>query len=237
MNEVISMYYDPRGKDSPPHAAQVPNRKVPVNTLTVQGEGEINVRPDQAKITLGIVTENIEVQTAQQENAAISNSVIQALKQLGIEEASIRTATYTVFPRYDYIEGKSILRGYEVEHQLDILIKNLEIIGIVYETAINHGANRSGGIEFIVSNQELFYQEALKKALQNALEKATTIANSIHGRLNRIPIKVTEQSLPQEKVSRVLSTQVASFTTDKTPPIQTGDTTITAIVNVIYSYE
>ena len=137
------MYYYPRNKDFP-HAAQVPNRKVPINMLTVQGEGEINVRPDQAKVTLGVVTENIDVQTAQQENATISNSVIQALQQLGIEEASIRTTAYTVFPRYDYIEGKSILRGYEVEHQLEILIKNLEIIGIVYETAISHGAKKTG---------------------------------------------------------------------------------------------
>ena len=230
------MYYFPRGMNFP-HATQIPTRKVPLYTLTVQGEGEINVRPDRAKITLGVVTENIDVQTAQEENAVISNSVIQALKQLGIEEKAIRTTSYTIFPRYDYIEGKSILRGYEVEHQLEILIKNLESIGIVYETAISHGANRSGSIVFIVSNQELFYQEALKIALQNALEKATTIANSIHARLNTIPIKVTEQGLPQEKMSRVLSTQVASLTTDETPPIQTGETTITAIVNVVYSYE
>ena len=82
---MISIYYYPRNTDFP-HAAQVPTRKVPLYTLTVQGEGEINVRPDQSKITLGVVTENIDVQTAQQENATISNSVIQALQQLGIEE-------------------------------------------------------------------------------------------------------------------------------------------------------
>ena len=110
------------------------------------------------------------------------------------------------------------------------VLKSLESF---YETAISHGANRSGGIVFIVSNQELFYQESLKKALQNGLEKATTIANSIHVRLNTIPIKVTEQGLPQEKLSRVLSSQVASLTTDETPPIQTGETTITAIVKVV----
>ena len=165
------------------------------------GEGEINVSPDQAKITLGVVTRH-RCSNRSTENATISNSVIQALQQLGIEETSIRTTSYTVFPRYDYIEGKWILRGYEVEHQLEILIKNLEIIGIVYETAISHGTNRSGGIVFIVSNQDLFYQEALKRALQNGLEKATTIANSIHARLNTIPIKVTEQGLPQEKMSQ-----------------------------------
>lgn len=233
-----SMYYYPRDNDYDyPPSARVPNRSISLNTLTVQGEGKIAVRPDQAKVTLGVVTEKVDVQSAQGENAAISNSVIQALKQLGIEDSSIRTASYTVFPRYNYVEGKSILRGYEVEHQLEILIKNLEIIGVVYETAINRGANRSGGIQFIVSNQERFYQEALKRALQNALEKATTIANSIQARLNSIPIKVTEQGLPQERVSRVLSAQVSSFTTDETPPIQTGDTTITAIVTVVYAYE
>ena len=207
------------------------------NTLIVEGEGALLVRPDQAKITLGVVTQSINFQSAQQENASISNSVIRALEELRIEKSSIRTTGYTISPRYDYVDGQSVLRGYEVEHLLEVLVKNLELIGSVYETAIRHGVNRSGGLQFIVANQDLFYQEALKKALRNAFEKATVISQTIGARLNRIPIKITEQGSPQEKGNRVLSAQAHSFQAQEVPPIQTGEFSIQATIQVVYSYQ
>ncbi|WP_428910925.1 SIMPL domain-containing protein [Niallia sp. Krafla_26] len=213
------------------------NQHARANTLTVTGEGIILVRPDQAKITLGIVTQNMDVQRAQKENASISNTVINALKELGIDASDIRTAQYTIYPRYDYVEGKSILRGYEVEHFLEVLVKNLDLIGSVYETAIRNGVNRSGSIQLMVSNQELFYQEALKRALQNALEKASVISQTIGVRLNRIPLKITEQSQPQERITRVLAAQSQSLQAQEVPPIQTGENTIQANVHVVYAYD
>ena len=213
------------------------NQHSRANTLTVTGEGTVLVTPDQAKITLGVVTQNKDVQIAQQENASISSSVIEALKALGIDESSIRTSLYTINPRYDYVEGQTILRGYEVEHFLEVLVKNLDLIGNVYEAAIRHGANRSGGIQFIVSNQELFYQEALRRALRDAFEKATVISQTVGARLNQIPLKITEQIQPQEIVPRVLAAQTQSFQAQEIPPIQTGENSIHAIVQVIYAYE
>src|SRR3954454_4255306 len=86
-------------------------RSNPIFTMTVNGEGHITARPNQAKLTLGVVTEHTSAQAAQQENTEISNRVIKALKQIGIDESEIRTTVYSVQPRYDYHEGKSILRG------------------------------------------------------------------------------------------------------------------------------
>ncbi|KAA9016464.1 SIMPL domain-containing protein [Niallia endozanthoxylica] len=204
-------------------------------TMTIEGEGQIKVRPDQAIITLGVVTENPNAQIAQQENAAISNSVINALKQMAIDDNDIRTTIYTVNPRYDFIEGQSILRGYEVEHHFEVTVKDLESIGIVYDTAIKNGANRSGMIQFLVSQQDYFYREALQSAIQNAKEKAVGIAKTISASLNPMPIKITEQRdepirpFPSFSVTATVSKQEA-------PPIQTGAFTIDARVKIVYAY-
>ena len=122
------------------------------NTMTVEGNGSITVQPDQARIVIGVVTENQNVQQAQQENTRISNAIIQAIKQLGIDEKDMRTTTYSVSPRYDYIEGKSVLRGFEVEHLFEVTVNDLSKIGAIYDAAIRNGANRSGTIQFRVSN-------------------------------------------------------------------------------------
>lgn len=211
-------------------------RNNPTFTMSVEGKGQITVKPDQAKLTLGVVTENLNVQIAQQENASTSNRVIDALKQMGIEESNIRTTVYSVYPRYDYIEGKSILKGYEVEHLFEVIVKDLSTVGVVYDVAIKNGANRSGGIQFLIANPDIHYREALKRAVHNAQEKAEDLAETIGARIAKIPIKITEQSEPQERVYPTFSTQVASATTKEAPPIQTGDFTIHARVKVIYAY-
>ena len=205
-------------------------------TMTVEGKGQITVKPDQAKLTIGVVTENPQVQIAQQENAMISKRVIEALKQIGIEENAIKTSIYSVQPRYDYVDGRSILKGYEVEHQLEVTVKDLSKVGTVYDVAIKNGANRSGGVQFSVTNPDAYYREALKRAVHNAREKAEGLAQTIGATLTTIPIKIVELVHQQERVSPAFSTHVAAATTQEVPPIQTGEFTIIARVKVVYAY-
>lgn len=210
-------------------------RSNPPFTMTVNGEGQVTARPNQAKLTLGVVTEHTSAEAAQQENAEISNRVIEALKQIGIDESEIRTTVYSVQPRYDYNEGKSILRGYEVEHLLEVTIKDISKVGIVYDLAIKNGANRSSGIQFQLTDTNLYYREALKRAIENARGKAETMAQTIGATLSHIPFKVIEQ-LDQQSIRPLLSTQAAFVKAESVPPIQTGDLTINAHIQIIYGY-
>jgi len=218
------------------HTHQPYRNNNPTFTMAVEGKGQITVKPDQAKLTIGVVTENPQVQIAQQENAMISKRVIEALKQIGIEENAIKTSIYSVQPRYDYVDGRSILKGYEVEHQLEVTVKDLSKVGTVYDVAIKNGANRSGGVQFSVTNPDAYYREALKRAVHNAREKAEGMAQTIGATLTTIPIKIVELVHQQERVYPAFSTHVAAATTQEAPPIQTGEFTIIARVKVVYAY-
>jgi len=204
--------------------------------MTLAGEGHVTVKPDQAKVIIGVSTASPNVQQAQQENSRISNQIIDALRQIGINEAEIRTTTFSISPRYDYIEGQSVLRGYEVENLFEVTIKNLTKTGMVYDTAIRNGANRSGTIQFFVSNPERYYQEALTKAMYDAGKKAAVLATTIGASLHPIPIKITERNNQQGPMPHPFQFQTAGITTEAPPPIQEGRYTITANVSVVYSY-
>lgn len=206
-------------------------------TMTVEGEGRVITKPDQAKVNIGVSTENPNVKLAQQENTRISNQMIAALKRAGISENDIKTVTYSVFPRYDYIEGKSILRGYEIEHLFEITIRDLTKTGLIYDAAIQNGANRSGTIQFLVSNPERYYQEALSKAVIDAGKKAAVLAQTIGAFLHPIPIKIIERNIGQGSVPRPYAFQVAGVSTEGPPPIQEGRFTITANVTAVFSYK
>lgn len=205
-------------------------------TMTIEGTGQVTVKPDQAKIQIGTATEHANVQQAQQENTRISQQIIEALKRFGIPEKDIKTTSYTIFPRYDYMEGKSTLRGYEVEHLLEITVKDLSQTGMIYDLAVINGANRSGAIHFIVSNLEIAYQEALAKAVTTAANKAAVLAETIGATLHPIPIKITERNLLQGPAPRPAPFQAAGVSTEAAPPIQEGQYTITAAVTAVYAY-
>lgn len=227
------MYFNQREELYRRHHSTVKNSF----TVTVEGKGQVTTTPDQAKINIGVATENPNIQLAQKENTRISNQIIVALKNLGINESDITTVTYSIFPRYDYIEGKSVLRGYEVEHLFEVTIQDLTITGLVYDAAIQNGANRSGTIQFLVSNPEKYYQEALSKAVINAGKKAAVLVQTIGAYLHPIPVKIIERGVQQGPVPRPYTFQVAGASTEGPPPIQEGRFTITANVTVIYSYK
>ncbi|WP_318503468.1 SIMPL domain-containing protein [Bacillus sp. T3] len=206
------------------------------NKMTVNGKGEITARPDQAKLTVGVVTENIDVENAQQENAMISTRVINGLKQLGIGDSDIRTNVYSIQPQYDYIDGKSVLRAYQVEHQLEVTVKDIAKVGLVYDQALKAGANRGGNVQFFVSNPEGYYREALKRALHDAIEKAVTISTTIGTNLNKTPIKIVEEPEPQDRIFPVFSYKLAATAEAGVPPIQKGEFRIVANVKAEFKY-
>ena len=83
--------------------------------ITVTGIGEVDAQPDYVQIQIEVRTEGKDASLAQQENAFIMNRVIGSLVALNIPREAIQTTAYTISPNYDYIEGKQVFRGYEVQ--------------------------------------------------------------------------------------------------------------------------
>ncbi|MCM3055853.1 MULTISPECIES: SIMPL domain-containing protein [Bacillaceae] len=162
------------------------------NVLTVFGEGKVHVEPNLAFITIGIVRENKNLQTAQAENSVASNNVIQALLALGINPNHIRTVEYRIDNVYDFVDGKQIFRAYEVRHLLEVQVENIGQIGLVVDTAVAQGANIIFNIRFDTSNRSAKYHEALTLALSDAHAKARTITNGLGVVFQPIPIEITE---------------------------------------------
>ena len=66
--------------------------------ITVTASAEVSVVPDKAEITVGVRTEQKEARAAQDENTKIVNQVIALLKERGVDDKSIRTSGYNMYP-------------------------------------------------------------------------------------------------------------------------------------------
>lgn len=204
----------------------------PLRIITVTGKGALAVPPDYAELQIGVITDAMEVTKAQRENAVIMNRIIQSLLELGIAREDIQTEIYNVTPKYDYIEGKQVFRGYEVTNAITVKVKNLNDVGKVIDTAVKNGANQISQIQFKIENENFYYQQALRLALKNAQEKARTIAQSLKLSYMPIPIEIVEESIGGPILYKTVTMTQQSVET----PIEQGVITISAEVRVKFQY-
>ncbi|MBP1970550.1 uncharacterized protein YggE [Virgibacillus natechei] len=210
----------------------LPSVESQTKVMTVTGTGSVTVRPDIVTVQLEVRTENTLLQQAQQENANTMNQVIQALMDAGIARESIQTTAYTINPRYDYMEGEQVFRGYEVKNEITVRIRNTNHAGSIIDVAVQSGVNRVADIRFTVENEQHYYEQALNASLQQASSKAKTIAETMQLPLDPIPITIVEQlSEPPRTYQTMLATD-ESMTT----PIEPGQMIIRASVEVKFQY-
>ncbi len=160
--------------------------------IKVTGEGELAIPPDSASVNLGVITEKKELSAAQQQNSEEVTKVITALLALGIPQKQLQTFDYRIESEYDFDQGKQLFRGYKITHLLQVKIEDLALVGKVVDTAVQNGANYVSNVQFTAKNKESFYLQALALALNNAIEKAKTIATTLNVTLLPTPSLVAE---------------------------------------------
>lgn len=202
------------------------------NRFKVLGKGTVSVKPDAAEVLIGVITENVQLEVAQEENAKTTQQVIDSIKEIGVLPQYIQTQNYNIRPNYDYIDGKQVFRNYEVSNNLKVLIRNINFTGEIIDTAVRNGANTINGITFIVSDQTNYYYEALRLATTDAQNKASVIANELKVKLNIIPIQINEQDKGVIAPLTVMTLKSVNGAT----PIETGENIITADVEAIFIY-
>jgi len=207
------------------------NNHLKYNIMTLTGNGRVTAIPDIAILRLGVQTTGEDLTLAQSENARISQTVLQALNQMGITD--IKTFQYSIDKLYDYENGNRIDQGYSVRNILEIRMSNMNQVGAVIDTAVSNGANVVDFIDFEVSDTTDYYLEALNFALMDAYQKAKSISINLGLMMEPIPVKIDENSTSPIPYSRTYAAREGAFTT----PIEPGNKQIEASVTVEFIYE
>jgi len=162
------------------------NRNFPASTITVSGEGKVFVKPDVAKVSVGITKNNIDFVVAQKEATEVINKTINFLKSKEVAEKDIKTTSYNISPQYDYIRGEQKFRGYEVSQNLEIKIRDLDKVGEILSGVAQSGANMVGSLRFEVDDMEKTKEEARNEAITEAKTKAKILSRQLGVRLKKI---------------------------------------------------
>jgi len=203
------------------------------NTVSVSATGSIDVAPDIAYVTAGVVTQDADATKAQRDNSAIMNALFDALKNAGLTEDDIETTNYSVYPMYNYDNntGKSTIYGYEVRNTVRITVRELKRVGEIIDIAGQSGANTDFSIQFTLEDKDAHYNDALTKAMEEAKAKADTLAAA--GGFTIVSVlSVSEGSYSYYPVYEYAA--VAEADNVSRTPVSAGDLTVSATITVVY---
>lgn len=200
-----------------------------VNIMTLTGTGEVTTTPDLAVLRLGVETTGEPLTDIQNENARISQAVLNSLRDLNVTD--INTYQYLINKRYEYEDGKQIDKGYSVRNIFEIKSNDINNIGTIIDTAVNNGANVVDFIDFQVSDTSFYYNRALDLAIKNAYQKAILVSHSLGIANTPVPIRITEVGTPP-MVSIDFARQESAVAT----PIEPGTKQVKASVVIKFLY-
>ena len=199
-------------------------------TVTALGTATVTLIPDMATFTVGVSTQDLQVQTAQQANAQIMQKVLDTLKTAGVDAKDLQTDNYSINPVYDYQNGKldsqQVLKGYSVSNTVTVTVRALDQLPSLLDTAVGAGANVTYGINFQSSQNAAAYDQALAAATKDALRKAKLIAEALGRETGNV---LYAEEANDACVSYASSKAVAY---DSATPIETGTLTVSANVRV-----
>lgn len=162
--------------------------KMPPQLVVAHGEAVLNVKPDQARVQLGVVNEAPAATAAGVLNAKATAEVIAVLKKTAGAGVEIKTVNYSVYPNYtNPRDGKTpVISGYTARNIVEIRVDNLAEVGKIIDAATKAGANNVQGIDFLLKDEQAVRSEALKQAAVQARTNSEALAGALGMRVRRI---------------------------------------------------
>jgi len=205
-------------------------------TVTVTGDARVTAQPDTAIVSVSVVTQNRSAVEAQQQNAAQTTAVINALKRAA-SGAEIKTSGYALVPQRVYKENQPpTITGYEARNSISVTLSDLTKVGAAIDAATEAGANNIDGVSFTLRNDRAARGRALAEATREAVAKAETLAQTLGGRVVRI-VAVRENGANSPRP--VIYAQQESFArvAAADTPIEVGTLEISAQVQLVAEIE
>jgi len=217
---------------------------VPQNIISVSGEGEVFAIPDVATFSFSVTETTENVQDSQNSVTDKINSALSKIKSFGVDEKDIKTLDYSAFPKYEYPRvlcngidcspTREVLVGYTVTQTISVKVRTVDDAGKIIGSLGEAGITNLSSLSFTVDDEEKLKEEARSLAIEEAKEKAKTLARDLGVKLVRI-VGFSEQGNGQPIFFKTTAQLDAlGRETAPVPNIPTGENKITSNITITY---
>jgi uncharacterized protein YggE len=220
---------------SHPASAQdaTPAAGASIATVSVSGVGTATVVPDTASVQLGVTVTEDTLTAAQASASTQMQAIIDSLKAAGIEDKDIQTSSYyvSVVQNYDSNGNPSEVTSFQVQNQVNVVIRDISKVGDVLDGAVAAGANTIYGVNFYVDDSTAAASQARALAVQDAHQRAQELAEAAGMTLG--PVVSISEGYSSGPVYGRGGAGMAAEAAPSTP-IQAGTSTVEVDVTVVY---
>jgi uncharacterized protein YggE len=160
---------------SSPAQAQFIGRSDP-NSISINGEAEILVAPDEVILTLGVETFDKILKSAKNLNDERIKKTISIAKGYSVPGEYVQTDYISIEPHYQRSDVALQLLGYVVRKTVVIRLKDISKFETLLSDALEAGVTHVHGVEFRTTELRKHRDQARTLALKAAREKAELLA-------------------------------------------------------------
>ena len=146
------------------------------DTITVQGTGLVEARPDQTEFSAGVRVTSPTAAAAVAAGSEQAAAVRQALENAGVPAENITTEAVWLRAQYTYTNAARIRDGFEYRMEFSVQVPEGVEAGAALDAAIAGGANSTGSLQQTMADADALYNEALGAAVESARQSAEQLA-------------------------------------------------------------
>ena len=206
------------------------------HVITVSGTGKVTIKPDVADVNLGVTVQRDTAKAARDQAAQTMNSIIAALKNLGIADEDIKTSSLNVGPVYDYNSSPSRITGYQLTNEVSVHVRDISKVADVIDDSVAAGATTVDGVSFDVTDRATVENQARDAAVKDARSHADAFASAAGVTITGVQsISETTVSYPYPIYAAADGAVKGAPAAPSVPtPINPGTQDITIMVTVSY---
>ena len=203
------------------------------NTVSVTGEGVVQVIPDEVIIRVRVENTGKNVAEIKRLNDQAINDVLAFCRKMKIDKKDVLTQRINLNKNYDYHKKTT---NYVANQTLSIRVRDLSKYEPLMLGLLEAGVNRIDGVQFKTSKMEALKSEARIKAMKNAKFKATEYASAVNQQIGKAITIMESGVLPQPPmpVYKMAMVNESSADMGRMETIAVGEIEIKSTVSVVF---
>jgi len=210
--------------------------------ITVTGQAEVRVPPDEVLFTLAVENTDRDMLVANKRTDDSVKQILSIARKHNVKPEDVQTSQISVQPKYNTDDlpydarekVKRVLIGYQVSKTVAIRLREIARFDELLADVLKAGITSLSNLQFLDSQVRKHRDEARRMAIRAAKEKATLLAGEI-GQSIGPAYAISENTTDYGRASTTLQNYVSTQTgeaSDTESAIATGSISITVQVTV-----
>lgn len=153
--------------------------------VTVAGEAELNIAPDEVRFDVTLQHFGKELKTAKTQTDERLKGLIALAKKHGVAESDTQTDYVKVEPRFKGNDDSKAFLGYWVRKDLVFTLRDVARAEGLLSEVLDYGVWRINSISFSTSQMRKYRDQARAMAMKAAQEKAAALANAVGQKIGK----------------------------------------------------